>query len=105
VIPALKGKLHGTAVRVPTPNVSLVDLTVELEKPATAEEINAAIEANRQALLAQAVRNQPRTAYPISHHCPSDATFDEIPVGGAMMLVRRNEGKALARPADGEYGS
>ena len=42
VIPALKGKLHGIAVRVPTPNVSLVDLTVELEKAATAEEINAA---------------------------------------------------------------
>ena len=42
VIPALKGKLHGTALRVPTPNVSLVDLTVEMEKPATAEEINAA---------------------------------------------------------------
>ncbi|HEX9052166.1 MAG TPA: type I glyceraldehyde-3-phosphate dehydrogenase [Anaeromyxobacter sp.] len=42
VIPALKGKLHGTSVRVPTPNVSLVDLTAELEKSATAEEINAA---------------------------------------------------------------
>src|SRR5512142_2757760 len=42
VIPALKGKLHGTSVRVPTPNVSLVDLTVELGKAATAEEINAA---------------------------------------------------------------
>ncbi len=42
VIPELKGKLHGTAVRVPTPNVSLVDLTVELDKPATAESINAA---------------------------------------------------------------
>ena len=45
VIPALKGKLHGTAVRVPTPNVSLVDLTVELEKAATAESINAAFKA------------------------------------------------------------
>jgi len=45
VIPALKGKLNGTAVRVPTPNVSLVDLTVELEKPATAEAINAAFKA------------------------------------------------------------
>jgi len=42
VIPALKGKLNGTAVRVPTPNVSLVDLSVELERAATAEEINAA---------------------------------------------------------------
>jgi glyceraldehyde 3-phosphate dehydrogenase len=45
VIPELKGKLHGTAVRVPTPNVSLVDLTVELEKAATAESINAAFRA------------------------------------------------------------
>jgi glyceraldehyde 3-phosphate dehydrogenase len=41
-IPELKGKLDGVAIRVPTPNVSLVDLTVELSKPATAEEINAA---------------------------------------------------------------
>ena len=45
VIPELKGKLHGTAVRVPTPNVSLVDLTVETEKPCTAEAINAAFQA------------------------------------------------------------
>ncbi len=45
VIPQLKGKLHGTAVRVPTPNVSLVDLTVETEKPVTAESINAAFQA------------------------------------------------------------
>lgn len=40
VIPELAGKLDGMAVRVPTPDVSLVDLTVELEKAATAEEIN-----------------------------------------------------------------
>ncbi len=45
VIPELKGQLNGTAVRVPTPNVSLVDLTVELEKPATVEQINAAFQA------------------------------------------------------------
>jgi glyceraldehyde 3-phosphate dehydrogenase len=45
VIPELKGKLHGTSVRVPTPNVSLVDLTVELGKATTAEEINAAFKA------------------------------------------------------------
>jgi len=41
-IPELKGKLDGVAIRVPTPNVSLVDFTVELAKPATAEEVNAA---------------------------------------------------------------
>ncbi len=42
VLPALKGKMHGVSVRVPTPNVSLVDLTVVLGKKATPEEINAA---------------------------------------------------------------
>ena len=42
VIPELKGRLDGLAIRVPTPNVSLVDLTCELGKSTTAEEINAA---------------------------------------------------------------
>ena len=45
VIPALKGKLDGMAVRVPTPDISLVDLTCELEKSATAEDVNAALKA------------------------------------------------------------
>jgi glyceraldehyde 3-phosphate dehydrogenase len=42
VLPALKGKLNGMAVRVPTPNVSLVDLTAVLSRSTTAEEVNAA---------------------------------------------------------------
>ncbi len=42
-VPELKGKLDGVAIRVPTPNVSIVDLTVLLEKNATAEEINGAL--------------------------------------------------------------
>ena len=44
VLPALEGKLDGMAVRVPTPNVSLVDLTAELEKKATEKDINAAMQ-------------------------------------------------------------
>jgi glyceraldehyde 3-phosphate dehydrogenase len=44
VIPELKGKLDGYAMRVPTPNVSVVDLTVITEKPATAEAVNAAFQ-------------------------------------------------------------
>ncbi len=42
VIPALQGKLNGLAIRVPTPDVSLVDLTVELNKKVTKEEVNEA---------------------------------------------------------------
>ncbi len=45
VLPQLKGKLDGMAVRVPTPNVSLVDLVVQVEKSATAEEVNSLLKA------------------------------------------------------------
>ncbi|WP_453993898.1 type I glyceraldehyde-3-phosphate dehydrogenase [Bacillus nitroreducens] len=43
VLPELKGKLNGGAMRVPTPNVSLVDLVAELDKEVTVEEVNAAL--------------------------------------------------------------
>jgi glyceraldehyde 3-phosphate dehydrogenase len=45
VLPELKGKLNGGAMRVPTPNVSLVDLVAELDKDVTAEEVNSALRA------------------------------------------------------------
>lgn len=44
VLPELEGKLHGMALRVPTKNVSLVDLVVDLEQDVTAEEVNQAFE-------------------------------------------------------------
>ncbi len=52
VIPELAGKLDGSAIRVPTPNVSLVILTVQLGKSATAEEVNAALKAASEGPLA-----------------------------------------------------
>jgi glyceraldehyde 3-phosphate dehydrogenase len=45
VIPALKGKLDGYAMRVPTPNVSVVDLTVTTDKPCSVDSVNAALKA------------------------------------------------------------
>ena len=45
VLPALKGKIDGTSMRVPTPNVSVVDLTSLFEKKVTAEDVNAALKA------------------------------------------------------------
>ena len=45
VLPQLEGKLDGMAIRVPTPNVSLVDLVAELDKNVTVEELNAAFKA------------------------------------------------------------
>jgi glyceraldehyde 3-phosphate dehydrogenase len=43
VLPPLKGKMDGLAIRVPTPNVSLVDVVIEAEKSTTKEEVNAAM--------------------------------------------------------------
>ncbi len=51
VIPELKGKLNGTSIRVPTPNVSLVDLTAELSKKTTVDEINNAFKAAAEGKL------------------------------------------------------
>jgi glyceraldehyde 3-phosphate dehydrogenase len=48
VLPALKGRLDGIAMRVPTPNVSVVDLVCITEKPVTADEVNAALAAAAQ---------------------------------------------------------
>ncbi len=55
VIPALKGKMDGCAIRVPTFDVSMVDLAVILEKEASAEEINAAIKKAASGPLAKAL--------------------------------------------------
>ena len=45
VMPALKGRLDGFSMRVPTPNVSVVDLSAILEKPTTGDDVNAALRA------------------------------------------------------------
>jgi len=45
VLPALKGKLNGIALRVPTPNVSMVDLVIQVEKNTFAEEVNQVLQA------------------------------------------------------------
>ena len=51
VIPELKGKFDGYAIRVPTPTVSIVDSVVQLKKSATAEEVNAALQAASEGAL------------------------------------------------------
>ena len=52
VLPELKGKLDGFATRVPTPDGSMVDLTVELEQDVTSEDINAAMKAAAEGPMA-----------------------------------------------------
>ncbi len=75
VIPELKGKFDGFSLRVPTPTVSIVDLVVEVDKPATKDAVNAALEAaaesealagilgySEEPLVSSDLRQDPRSA-------------------------------------------
>ena len=77
VLPELKGKLDGCAIRVPTPNVSLVDLKCVLKRPVTAEEVNAAMEAAAAGPLKGilAINKLPLVSSDFNH-CPVSSTFD-----------------------------
>ncbi|HET9599011.1 MAG TPA: type I glyceraldehyde-3-phosphate dehydrogenase [Anaeromyxobacteraceae bacterium] len=77
VIPDLKGKLHGTAVRVPTPNVSLVDLTFESERPLSVETINAAFKKAAEGSLKGVLQYSEEPTVSIDYnHNPHSSIFD-----------------------------
>ena len=77
VLPELKGKLDGTAIRVPTPNVSLVDLTIEANKKTSAEEVNAAMAKAAGGRLkgVLAINDEPLVSVDFNHD-PASSTFD-----------------------------
>lgn len=77
VLPELKGKLDGTAVRVPTPNVSMVDLTFTAGRDTSVEEINAAVIAAAQGRLAGVLGTTDAPLVSIDfNHNPNSSTFD-----------------------------
>ena len=91
VLPALKGKLDGLAVRVPTPNVSLVDLVVETEKATTIEEVNGALKAAAEGPLKGilAYCEEPLVSCDFNGN-PSSSTVDAATttvIGGTMVKV------------------
>jgi glyceraldehyde 3-phosphate dehydrogenase len=77
VLPALKGKLDGSAIRVPTPNVSLVSLDVVLAKVPSAAELNAAMLAASQGRLKGVLDyNEEKLVSSDFNHVPASCTFD-----------------------------
>jgi glyceraldehyde 3-phosphate dehydrogenase len=76
VLPELAGRLDGVAIRVPTPNVSVVDLTFEALRPTTVEEINAAILAAAQGPLSGILgtTDQPNVSMDFNHD-PRSSVF------------------------------
>lgn len=91
VIPELKGKLDGSAIRVPTPNVSCVDLKVVLEREASADEINAAMrryaEGDLKGVLAYS--DDPLVSVDFNHdpHSSSLAAAQTKVLGGNLARV------------------
>ncbi|WP_336801611.1 type I glyceraldehyde-3-phosphate dehydrogenase [Kaistia sp. MMO-174] len=76
VIPELKGKLDGSSIRVPTPNVSLIDLKFVAKRATTIDEVNAAMKAAAAGPLkgVLAITDQPNVSHDFNHD-PHSATF------------------------------
>jgi glyceraldehyde 3-phosphate dehydrogenase len=79
VLPELKGKLDGSAIRVPTPNVSVVDLTFQPKRDTTKEEVNALLKAAADGPLkgVLAVSDEPLVSIDYNH-CPASSTIDSL---------------------------
>jgi len=91
VIPELKGRLDGMAIRVPTPNVSVVDLTAELSSSATAEEINAAMKVASEGPMKGILQyvDEPLVSVDFNHD-PASSSFDALStkvIAGKMAKV------------------
>jgi glyceraldehyde 3-phosphate dehydrogenase len=91
VLPELKGKLDGSAVRVPTPNVSLVDLTFVPGRDTTKEEINGALKAASEGALKGILdyTDEPLVSIDLNH-CPASSTVDSLEtavIGGKLVRV------------------
>jgi glyceraldehyde 3-phosphate dehydrogenase len=77
VLPELKGKLDGTAIRIPTPNVSLVSLDVNLRDPATVQQINDAMKAASMGPMKGILEYNTHKLVSVDfNHQPASCTFD-----------------------------
>ncbi|NLN87330.1 MAG: type I glyceraldehyde-3-phosphate dehydrogenase [Syntrophomonadaceae bacterium] len=93
VIPELEGKLDGLSIRVPTPNVSLLDLTVELEKSTTVTAIN---EAYRNAAATYLKGILKYTEVPLVSHDYNDEEHSAVVDGLLTMMMGDRMAKVIA---------
>src|SRR5919204_1970954 len=92
VIPELKGKLNGTSIRVPTPNVSIVDLTAELSRKTSVDEINAAFKSAAEGKLKGIVQYNTEPTVSVDYNgnpasCIFDATQTAVADDGKFIKV------------------
>src|SRR3546814_11759257 len=80
VLPELKGKLDGSAVRVPTPNVSLIDLTFTPKRDTTLEEVNGVLKAASESGPLKGIiayTDEPLVSIDLNHN-PASSTVDRL---------------------------
>ena len=79
VLPELKGKLDGSAIRVPTPNVSVVDLTFQPKRDTSVEEVNALLKAAAEGPMKGVLGYSDEPLVSIDYnHCPASSTIDSL---------------------------
>ncbi|MBB6452074.1 glyceraldehyde 3-phosphate dehydrogenase [Salirhabdus euzebyi] len=100
VLPHMKGKLHGVALRVPTPNVSLVDLVVDLKKSVTAEEVNKVFKKESATNLKGILDYNEEPLVSIDY---TTSAYSTIIDGLSTMVIEDNKLKVLAW-YDNEWG-
>ncbi|MCJ7680638.1 MAG: type I glyceraldehyde-3-phosphate dehydrogenase [Candidatus Aminicenantes bacterium] len=92
VIPELNGKIDGISIRVPTPNVSIVDLVALLNKDATAEDVNAAFRTAAEGKLKGIMQYETNPLVSIdfmtnSHSCIIDSLFTKVTDGNMVKVL------------------
>jgi glyceraldehyde 3-phosphate dehydrogenase len=79
VLPELKGKLDGSSVRIPTPNVSLIDLTFTPKRDTSVEEVNKILKDASEGALKGVLDYSDEPLVSIDYnHCPASSTIDSL---------------------------
>ncbi|MDH5761787.1 MAG: type I glyceraldehyde-3-phosphate dehydrogenase [Nitrospinota bacterium] len=100
VLPELKGKLDGMAIRVPTPNVSLIDLVAEVERETSSEEVNAVFKEVSQNALKGILRYEEKPLVSVDYNGADDSSIVDAL---STTVIGKNMVKILAW-YDNEWG-
>eukprot|EP00192_Tetraselmis_astigmatica_P012287 CAMPEP_0117661226 /NCGR_PEP_ID=MMETSP0804-20121206/7426_1 /TAXON_ID=1074897 /ORGANISM="Tetraselmis astigmatica, Strain CCMP880" /LENGTH=388 /DNA_ID=CAMNT_0005468083 /DNA_START=39 /DNA_END=1205 /DNA_ORIENTATION=+ len=100
VLPQLKGKLNGIALRVPTPNVSVVDLVIQVEKKTFAEEVNAAFKEAAEGPMKGILAIEETPLVSIDYRCTDVSTT----IDAALTMVMGDDMVKVVSWYDNEWG-
>jgi len=100
VLPELEGKIHGMSLRIPTPNVSLVDLVVDLKQDVTVEMVNNAFKQASEGAMAGILRFSEEPLVSIDYNTTTDSAI----IDGLSTIVMANRKVKVLAWYDNEWG-